>query len=81
MNLNVLFFGSCREALDCGKYSLALDTPATVANAFDQLCIEFPRLKDFGNSLMFAVNEEHCPRNFSLQEGDTLAVFPPVSGG
>jgi len=33
------------------------------------------------HSLLIAVNEEYCRPDRPLEEGDTLAIFPPVSGG
>jgi molybdopterin converting factor subunit 1 len=81
MKINVLFFGACREALNQSEFSLAVASPANVASAFAALCETFPALKNFGNSLLFAVNEEHSRPDDSLKEGDTLAIFPPVSGG
>ncbi|MBS1812595.1 MAG: molybdopterin converting factor subunit 1 [Acidobacteria bacterium] len=81
MKINVLFFGACREAISTHEYALALESPAKVVQAFDALCQTFPPLKNFGNSLLFAVNEEHSRQDDPIQDGDTLAIFPPVSGG
>lgn len=81
MNIHVLFFGACREALNTHEASLALTAPATVASAFAALREQFPTLENFGNSLLFAVNEEHSRADDPLNDGDTFAIFPPVSGG
>ena len=57
MNIHVLFFGACREAINTSELSLELSSPATVGSAFATLRAQFPVLAEFGNSLLFAVNE------------------------
>ena len=81
MNIHVLFFGACREAINTSESSLELVAPATVASTFAALREQYPLLENFGNSLLFAVNEEHSRADDPLKDGDTLAIFPPVSGG
>lgn len=81
MNIKVLFFGACREAINESEISLALHPSANVSAAFETLCQQYPPLASFGNSLLFAVNEEHSRKEDPVKEGDTLAIFPPVSGG
>src|ERR671912_85706 len=81
MNIQVLFFGAARDAVDANQLELSLDAPATVASAFRKLVESFPALERFGRSLLFAVNQEYATRDTLLKENDELAVFPPVSGG
>lgn len=81
MKIQVLFFGACREAIGHHEFLCELNAVANVAQAFDHLSTQFPSLKAFGNSLLFAINEEHSRQDDLLHEGDVLAIFPPVSGG
>ncbi|HEV2829526.1 MAG TPA: molybdenum cofactor biosynthesis protein MoaE, partial [Pyrinomonadaceae bacterium] len=53
----------------------------TAATALAELLEEFPGLKRFGRSLLFAVNQEYAATDREVRDGDELAVFPPVSGG
>lgn len=81
MNIQVLFFGAARDAVDANQLELSLDAPATVASAFRKLVESFPALERFGRSLLFAVNQEYATPDTLLNENDELAIFPPVSGG
>ncbi len=81
VSVRVLFFGAARDAVSATQLDLSLDTPATVASAFQKLVTRFSDLERFGRSLLFAVNQEYATRDTVLNENDELAVFPPVSGG
>lgn len=81
MNIKVLFFGACREAIGQHEILCDLNPSANVSQAFENLSTQFPSLKNFGNSLLFAINEEHSRQDDLLHDGDVLAIFPPVSGG
>ncbi len=82
MRVNVLFFGACREAASgTGELALELADPATVETAWRDLLGRYPDLTRFEGAVLFALNEEYARREAPLAAGDTLAVFPPVSGG
>ena len=81
VSIRVLFFGAARDVVDANQLELSLDTPATVASAFQNLVSKFSQLERFGRSLLFAVNQEYATPDTRLKENDELAVFPPVSGG
>jgi molybdopterin converting factor subunit 1 len=81
IRITVLLFGACREATGAGEMNCDLTSPADVNSAWNEVKTRFPNLEKFERSALFAVNEEHARKDQPLEDGDTLAVFPPVSGG
>lgn len=81
ITVRVLFFGAARDAVGNEEINLAIESGSNAAQAFDQLLAAHPALKDFGKSLLLAVNQEYAEPDREVGEGDELAVFPPVSGG
>ena len=81
IRINVLLFGACREAAGVNELECDLSLPATAANAWAEIKRQFPALTGFERNALVAVNEEHARMDHVLNDGDTLAIFPPVSGG
>jgi sulfur-carrier protein len=81
IQINVLLFGACREVAGASELNFALAAPTDVASAWHAIKTRFPNLEKFERSALFAVNEEHVRKEQPLKDGDTLAIFPPVSGG
>lgn len=81
ITINILLFGACKEVAGISEFSCELNSPATAANAWSELKRRFAELERFEASALVAVNEEHAGRNHPLNDGDTVAIFPPVSGG
>ena len=81
ISVKVLFFGAARDATGQAEIKLTLQGNPSTANAFQQVLEQFPDLRRFGRSLLFAVNQEYANADREVHNGDELAVFPPVSGG
>lgn len=81
IRVRVLFFGAARDAVGHEQIEFQFEPPIDAAAARVALLARYPILQRFGNSLLFAVNQEYANGNRELREGDELAVFPPVSGG
>jgi molybdopterin synthase catalytic subunit len=81
ISVRVLFFGAARDVTGAAEADLKLEPPHDSASAFEQLLNKYPDLRRFGKSLLFAVNQEYAQPDKMVNDGDELAVFPPVSGG
>jgi sulfur-carrier protein len=72
-------FGITRELL--GGRELFVETKGETVGALKEdllrLCPELAGLRSF----FIAVNNTYAEDNVSLQEGDEIALIPPVSGG
>ncbi len=79
MTVNVLFFASLREATNTRELSLSLDQPLSTRALAQQLERDFAGLSLSGS--LCAINEQYAKPDDLLNEGDTVAFFPPVSGG
>lgn len=81
MVLRIVYFALLRERLGRAEESLELPAPATVADALAALKERHAQLAGMSRSLLLAVNQALVPADFPLNDGDELALLPPVSGG
>jgi molybdopterin converting factor subunit 1 len=80
MKINILTFGITREILNSSELSWDLDKGSTIDQFRLLLQEKYPGLIAL-NSLFIAVNEEYAEGNYVIQDGDNIALIPPVSGG
>ncbi|HID56122.1 TPA: MoaD/ThiS family protein [Candidatus Poribacteria bacterium] len=80
MRIKVKPFAMARAIV--GQTELQIDLPegATVKDAFEFILERFPKLAQL-KSVRFSVNLEYSEPTTKLQDGDELALIPPVSGG
>ena len=81
MEIKVLFFASCRALVGNSEMSISLPDRSSVSDLLTRLAAEHSRLKEMEGSLMVSVNQAYVDRTQHLNDGDEVALIPPVSGG
>lgn len=79
MNIKVRLFAQLRLAAGASELNLELPVGSTAAAAAQLLQLRHPALEPAG--AMVAVNAKYAEPSTVLEEGDTLALLPPVAGG
>lgn len=77
--VTVLLFARLREAAGRERTSVAWAPGMTVGDVADRLRVELPDLPLRGS--LCAVNERYARPHDLVEEGDTVAFLPPISGG
>jgi molybdopterin synthase sulfur carrier subunit len=78
VRVRVRFFAALRERLGGGG-ERNVGTGSTAGAVWRTIVADRPELAH--TPVRFAVNAAYVPASHRLDDGDELAVFPPVSGG
>ena len=81
VTVTVRAFARYAEVLGLEEMTLELDEPATVGDAVRLLRSSVPNGNLLPERPLVAINQEHVLAETSLQNGDELALFPPLAGG
>ena len=81
MHITVKLFARFKELAGTGKLTETMPEGATVEQLIEQVRTRFDNLPLVAEQTILAVNQEFATPNTVLQEGDEVAIFPPVSGG
>ncbi|MEO5343846.1 MAG: molybdopterin converting factor subunit 1 [Gammaproteobacteria bacterium SHHR-1] len=82
--IRLLYFASLRERLGCDSEELPLPQPATVQGLIEQLAARggvWAEALQGATPVLAAVNQDMARPEQPLNEGDEVALFPPVTGG
>ena len=81
MQVCVQFFSYCKELTGCAQTIETVAANTSLSQLLQQIMARFPKLKAMEKSMLVAVGVEYQPRDYVLQEGDEVSLFPPVQGG
>lgn len=81
--IKIVFFAALREQLNCSELSINSQGITTVADVKKQLASTDEQWQQvFANdSLLSAVNYDMVDDEQTVNAGDEVAFFPPVTGG
>jgi molybdopterin converting factor small subunit len=81
MKVRAELYSRLKEIVGASALELSLPKDATVNDLFEQVIESYPKLRDFEKSMLFGIGVEFVDRNHVLNEGDVIAIMPPVQGG
>lgn len=81
MHVRVRLFAIQRELAGTREVGLDLADGATIADAWDALVAVHPAVAPGRDFVRFARNAAYADATTPLQDGDEVAMIPPVSGG
>ncbi len=77
MAITVKFFASLRERLGCSETSVEAEQAGTAADVWRLAVGDEPA----PGNLLVAINMEYATLESTVEDGDEVAFFPPVTGG
>lgn len=81
IRVRVRLFAMQRELAGTREEVLELSAGATIEQAWEGIVAKHPLLAPGRPSVRFARNAAYAPASASLEDGDEVAMIPPVSGG
>ena len=81
MQITVKLFAILRDRARTSEIALELPRGSATSVALESIATKFPSIKDLLPRAAVAINREYASRETTLNDGDELALIPPVSGG
>ncbi len=81
IKVSVLYFAQVRDATGIHEEKIILEKESSLTKLISKIEENHPSILKVKEHIQFAVNCNIARKNFSLKEGDQVAVFPPVAGG
>jgi molybdopterin converting factor small subunit len=81
MQITVQFYSYFKELTGCAETTANLSDGALLGELHDQLMARFPKLAAMKKSTLLAVGVDYQTRDYVLNDGDEVSLFPPVQGG
>lgn len=81
MKVRVLFFSQLKEAVGASERQMEIAEGTTIADLLTSLYDASPRLRDWDRSILVGAGVEFVERDYTIRNGDEIAIMPPVQGG
>ena len=80
MNITILFFGITTDLVGKNSIPYSINKNTSIKDLKEVLFADFSSLKNL-HQFAIAVNEEYASNDLIINDGDVVAIIPPVSGG
>jgi molybdopterin synthase catalytic subunit len=77
----VLFFGMLKDLVGRATDEADIAAGATLGTVFERYAERSPRLRELASSIVIARNQQFADVSTAVEDGDEIALLPPVSGG
>ncbi len=81
ISVEVLLFARMAELTGSPRACLAISKGICIGELQEQLLCKHPELKQLVAASRWAVNAEFVDRDCVIEDTDSIALIPPVSGG
>ena len=81
MQVTVKLFAIFQEVFATDEMEITLESGAQVSQIFDRLVSQQPQLEQWRSLTRYAINLNFAEPDTVLENGDEVALIPPVSGG
>jgi|TARA_B110001454_G_C12449946_1_gene321619 molybdopterin converting factor subunit 1 len=82
MVIRILFFSALQDVVGCEEVDFEVpDGVRDVAQLLDALYDRWPSLREWNRKIRVAADLEYVGIGHPLQEGQEIAIMPPVQGG
>ena len=81
MRVTVRLFARLRDLAGSGELVRDVPAPATIEQVWRSLVKDMPALADYERTMSVALNTDYSRMSAAVQDGDEVALLPPVSGG
>jgi molybdopterin synthase catalytic subunit len=81
MDVEIRLFATLKDLTGRDRISISIDEPATVQMLLLAVEDVYPSLTQALPTVLVAVNKAYADPDSRVEDGDDVALFPPVSGG
>jgi len=79
--MKIKLFATLKERAKAGEIAIDMSGAMSVGTLREAVAQQFPALAPLMQQTLVAVNQEFAFNEDTVQPGDEVALFPPVSGG
>jgi len=81
IKIHLKLFASMKDICGFAEKEFTYENSISIRELIDELTDLHPEIADKREILLIAVNEAYTVQETVLNDGDVVAIFPPVSGG